>query len=455
MKQENNNDRILTILICTFAIIFGTVFKLMPSYYYWHGQNYYKKQDYVKAHKNFKNAYVFNKHNKDYRYYYVKTLLNLSPCATVQKELFEIASSPQQDSAQQIADRRINKWRNEIITSAGDNYIEQVPLDKGIIRWNEKKFPLKVAIVDASDNKNLPLYYRTEIIRAFGQWQAATDFINFAMTNSTESADILIRISPTPNDMCSGQNCRYVVGFTTPDYKGTELYNMTITLYTHDPFGNFFSDKELYNTILHEIGHALGIMGHSYSSEDLMYMTADDDNSFYAPYRSSFQYLSSKDVNTVKLLYKLIPDITNTPLNDFSKKGLIYAPIILGTSTDISSRKLKEAKNYIKNAPEIAGGYIDLGIAYAELNKQKEALKAMSKAYELAKSDNEKYMITYNLAVMNMNKGDLDAALKYAREAKELYNSEEIKDLIMNIKHAKLTNKKSFKGTLLKYSEDK
>ena len=196
-------------------------------------------------------------------------------------------------------------------------------------------------------------------------------------------------------------------------------------------------------------------MGHSYSSEDLMYMTADDDNSFYAPYRSSFQYLSSKDVNTIKLLYKLIPDITNTPINAFSKKGLIYAPIILGTSAEISSRKLKEAKNYIKNAPEIAGGYIDLGIAYAELNKQKEALKAMSKAYELAKSDNEKYMITYNLAVMNMNKGDFDTALKYAREAKELYNSEEIKDLIMNIKHAKLTNKKSFKGTLLKYSEDK
>lgn len=254
--------------------------------------------------------------------------------------------------------------------------------------------------------------------------------------------------------MCSGQTCRYVVGFTTPNYKGPTLYDMTIVLYTNDPFGNYFSDKELYNTILHEIGHALGIMGHSYSTEDLMYMTADNDSSFYAPYRSSFQYLSSKDINTIRLLYKLLPTITNTPLNELNKKGLIYAPIILGTSAEISSRKLKEAQNYIKNAPDIAGGYIDMGIAYAELNKNKEALKAMQKAYELAKSDNEKYMVSYNLAVMNMNKGDYDTALKFAREAKELYNSDEVKELITNIKHAKLTNKKSFKGTLLKYNED-
>lgn len=454
MTQENNSDRILTILICTFAIIFGIVFKLMPSYYYWQGQNYYKKQDYVKARKNFKNAYFFNQHNKDYRYYYVKTLMHLSLTTTVQKELFEIASGTQQDSAQQIAERRITEFRNSIISYFGDNYIEQVPLDKGIIRWDKTKFPLKVAIVDASDNKNLLSYYRTEIVRAFSQWQAATGFITFEMTNSIETADILVRIAPPPEDMCSGQTCRYVVGFTTPNYKGPTLYDMTIVLYTNDPFGNYFSDKELYNTILHEIGHALGIMGHSYSTEDLMYMTADNDSSFYAPYRSSFQYLSSKDINTIRLLYKLLPTITNTPLNELNKKGLIYAPIILGTSAEISSRKLKEAQNYIKNAPDIAGGYIDMGIAYAELNKNKEALKAMQKAYELAKSDNEKYMVSYNLAVMNMNKGDYDTALKFAREAKELYNSDEVKELITNIKHAKLTNKKSFKGTLLKYNED-
>ncbi len=130
--------------------------------------------------------------------------------------------------------------------------------------------------------------------------------MKFAPTQNHSEANIIVKIKPLPSDVCNGNECRYVVGYTTPDFKGHILNKMTIVLYSKDPHGNFFSDKELYNTALHEIGHALGIMGHSYSSDDLMYM-ASDNNNFYTPYRSSFQYLSSQDINTIKLLYKLIP----------------------------------------------------------------------------------------------------------------------------------------------------
>ena len=172
-----------------------------------------------------------------------------------------------------------------------------------------------------------------------------------------------------------------------------------------------------------------------------MYM-ASDNNNFYTPYRSSFQYLSSKDINTIKLLYKLIPDITNS--EKINTKGLVYAPIILGTSKDISSRKLKEAQNYIKQAPDLAGGYIDMGIAYSELNKTNDAIKAMQKAYELSKTDNEKYISLYNLSAVYMNAGQLDKALSYANEAKKIADTDEIKDLITNINHAKVTKRKPF-----------
>ena len=50
---------------------------------------------------------VYKELNKDYRYFYVKTLTHLKPTLTVQKEIFEVASSSQKDSAQQIADRTI------------------------------------------------------------------------------------------------------------------------------------------------------------------------------------------------------------------------------------------------------------------------------------------------------------------------------------------------------------
>ena len=441
MTRKNSSNKFI-IFFCALAIIFGLIFKLLPVLLLRQGQNYLNNNEYVKAYHALKTAYNFDKHNKDYRYYYTMALTNLSPTVKVQKAIFEISESREDDSARQLAEMEISKWQDNILVNIGDNYIEQAPVDNRVIRWDEKSFPLKVAITN-NNNTEFPSYYRTEILKAFAQWQDAADFIKFEETSSESDADIVVNILPLPQNVCEGGECRYVVGFTTPLYKGALLKKMKITLYDKDPYGNYFSDKELYNTILHEIGHALGIMGHSYSSEDLMYMATQ--NSFYAPYRSSFQYLSSQDINTIKLLYKLIPDITNTPLKELDTKGLVYAPVVLGNSREMSSRKVEEAKNYIKNAPEIAGGYIDLGIAYAELNKTNEALKAMNKAVEVAKSDTEKYMAVYNLAVLYMNTGDLDKALDNARQAQKIYNSDDIKDLITNINHAKTSKKKPFK----------
>ena len=312
MTEKNSSHRLLTVLICTFAIAFGLFFKLLPAFFFWQGQNYLKNQDYVKAYYYLKNAYNFDRQNKDYRYYYVQTLTNLTPTVKVQKSIFEISESKQDDSARMLAKSEISKWQNNILKNIGDNYIEQVPLDRKIIRWDAEIFPLQIVIKDKSDIE-LPPYYRVEILRAFAQWQNASGFLKFQETKDAKNADIIVEITPLPPDLCKEEVCRYVVGYTTPKYKGSQLKNMTIVLYDKDPYGNYFSDKELFNTILHEIGHSLGIMGHSYSSEDLMYMSKEGNN-FYSPYRSSFQYLSSKDINTIKLLYKLIPITYVIPL---------------------------------------------------------------------------------------------------------------------------------------------
>jgi tetratricopeptide (TPR) repeat protein len=432
-----NKNRILSIIIWSILILFALVVKVAPKYYFSKGETLLKKHDYVSAHNYLKKAYTLDKKNKDYRYYYVQSLLNLSPTQVVQKEMFEIASSLQNDSAQDLAENKVSEWRNNITRNIGDNYIEQAPTDDGILRWDTAKFPLKYIIIDESQT-NLPEYYNEKVNQAFAQWQQSTQFIKFATVKDYSVANIIIKFQPLPKTSCNDSSCKYVVGFTTPKKKGNILESMTIILYTNDPYGNFFSDKEIYNTTLHEIGHALGIMGHSYSSEDLMFMASD--NSFYKPYRSSFQYISSKDINTIKLLYKLIPTITNT--ENLSTKGLIYAPIVLGTSKDISLRKLREAQNYIKQAPNLSNGYIDLAIALSELDRHKEAIKALNKALELSQTDTEKYLIFYNLASIYFNIQNFDEALINANKAKEISDCDEIKELISAINHSNVTKKK-------------
>lgn len=436
-----NKDKIITILVCAFFILFAVFLKATPVCFYYQGKSALDKKDYIKAHKCLKNAYNFDKKNKDYRYYYVQSLLRLSPTVTVQKEMFNIASSDDKDSAQTVAEAKIAEWRNNILGNIGNNYIEQAPSDKGIVRWSIEKFPLKIALVNQS-NVEIPEYYNNEVYRAFSQWEVSSQILKFSSTNDANDADILVKFENLPNDVCDGNGCKYVVGFTTPSIKNNILKKMTITLYTKDPNGNYFSDKELYNTILHEAGHALGIMGHSYSSDDLMYMATEGSN-FYTPYRSSFQYLSSQDINTIKLLYKLVPAITNS--EKVNTKGLVYAPIVLGTSKEISLRKLKDAQNYVKSAPDIPGGYVDLGVAYAELNKTHEAVKALQKALTLSKSDSDKYISYFNIAVVFVNSGDTKNALEYALKAQSISNNDEINELITNIRHAQITKSKPFK----------
>ena len=436
-----NKDKIITILVCAFFILFAVFLKATPVCFYYQGKSALDKKDYIKAHKCLKNAYNFDKKNKDYRYYYVQSLLRLSPTVTVQKEMFNIASSDDKDSAQTVAEAKIAEWRNNILSNIGNNYIEQAPSDKGIVRWSIEKFPLKIALVNQS-NVEIPEYYNNEVYRAFSQWEVSSQILKFSSTNNANDADILVKFENLPNDVCDGNGCKYVVGFTTPSIKNNILKKMTITLYTKDPNGNYFSDKELYNTILHEAGHALGIMGHSYSSDDLMYMATEGSN-FYTPYRSSFQYLSSQDINTIKLLYKLVPAITNS--EKVNTKGLVYAPIVLGTSKEVSLRKLKDAQNYVKSAPDIPGGYVDLGVAYAELNKTHEAVKALQKALTLSKSDSDKYISYFNIAVVFVNSGDTKNALEYALKAQSISNNDEINELITNIRHAQITKSKPFK----------
>ena len=412
-------------------IILLILIKSAPALTFYYGKNLMQKQEYVKAYSYFKYAYSLDKNNKEYKYYYALALTKLKPTIEIQKELFNIANQEEQDSAKTTAQIKLSKWKNTILQNYGDNYIEQTTINNGIIRWDTDKFPIKIAIIDSCE-KSIPPYYHTEILKAFSQWQSSIDFLKFSKIKSAKNADIIVEIAQIPSNLCDGNVCQFVAGYTYPDYSGHLLKKMSIILYSTDPYGRYFSDKEIYNTILHEIGHALGIMGHSYNSEDLMYMSQNNNNNIYAKYKSSFQYLSSKDINTIKLLYKLAPDITNN--RNINTEGLIYPPIILGTSKDIANRKLKEAQNYVKKAPDMPNGYVDLAEAYANLNKPREAIKAMTKAYELSKTASEKYMSAYNLASIYLENGDTKNALKYAQIAKEINSTEEINELITNIK---------------------
>lgn len=412
--------RILTsILILIFASLLYVVFKFLPDFYLGIGKSAYLNKDYVSAYKNLKTALIFSPKNTDTRYYYAQTLLNLKPTLEIQEELFKLSQAKISDSANLIADRQITKWKYQILANIGENYIEQAPEDGQILRWDTTKFPLRVYI--KNNSSTTPQYFIPSIQQAFLQWQKSTgNFINFEFTDDESQANIIVSINSSADmKKCDSGDCKYTIAYTTPDIEGDWLKKMNIFFYDSNNSGQPFSQKEIYNTALHEIGHSLGIMGHSFNKDNLMYMETNQDNSYFNQFRSDFQSISQVDLNTLNLLYKLVPDITNTPLSEFDKRGQFYPHIILGSDEQITSQKIVEAQNYIKQAPELPNGYLDLSAAYLELKQYNKALDALDLALQYSSNNAEKFMVYYNYAVIYMGLRDWQNCLEYADLAQQ------------------------------------
>lgn len=412
--------KVLTIaLILILVFVLYIIFNFLPDFYLGIGKNAYLNKDYVSAYNNLKTSLIFSPKNTDTRYYYAQTLLKLKPTLEIQEALFKLSHTKISDSANMIADRQIAKWKYQILSNIGENYIEQAPADGQILRWDATKFPLMVYI--KNNSASAPQYFIPTIQQAFLQWQkSSSNLVHFQFIDNENQANIVVVINSSDEmKKCSQENCKYTIAYTTPDIDGDLLKKMNILFYDSNNLGQPFSQKEIYNTALHEIGHSLGIMGHSFNKDNLMYMETGQDNSYFKQFRSDFQSISQIDLNTLNLLYKLVPDITNTQMNEFDTRGQFFPHIILGSDEQITSQKIIEAQNYIKQAPELPNGYLDLAAAYADLKKYDKALDALDLALQYSSNNEEKFLVYYNSAVIYMDMKDWQNCLENADLAQQ------------------------------------
>ncbi len=192
----------------------------------------------------------------------------------------------------------------EGISAAPDNYFSHALLkDRYVTRWNDSTQTIKVHLEPGVKLKGWHPKKMDLVRDAFKEWQTAMGGrFRFVYTDSPYETDIHVMFI----QRSKGEK----IGLTSSQWDGSmTLTDTDIELALINPMGKWMTDTELRTTALHEIGHALGIKGHSPSAKDVMYPMI----------HSGINHLSARDIATMKTVYAHKPDITNPVGISFGK----------------------------------------------------------------------------------------------------------------------------------------
>lgn len=177
---------------------------------------------------------------------------------------------------------------------AGD-YLADIA-GEGLHRWAPNRFPLRVYIGDGSRVYGYRPQYRQIMIDSFNEWSRASGgLISWRPVSSPSAADIVTGWTSDVTARSGGIEAGNTMTWTEVDRRtgnGT-IRNAKISILT--AMGRHaFSDEEMRKTSLHEVGHSLGLEGHSRTRSDIMYAAVNP---------AQTPYLKDRDVNTLKHLY--------------------------------------------------------------------------------------------------------------------------------------------------------
>lgn len=425
LKVKKRLVFLVFVLFMTVSFLLYTLF--LPEFLFGIGKAKFEEKDYKTSSEMFRNAYRLKPESREYPYYLALSLSHDKLNFSAQKDLYEISQSDSNLKAALYAAKVLSYFRNEIMSRLGDSYIQQAIHDDQVLRWNLNYLPLKY-YVDKS--VQVPPYYLELIQKSFLDWQSVTDgLVRFAPVNNKNDAQIIFTFIDVDNSQCKDSNCEYSVGNTVPVTEDNILKYMDVKINIKNNLGKFFSPAEIYTVMIHEIGHSLGIWGHSDNLNDIMFYSADQKYSI-----EGVKSISKRDLNTLRLLYALAPDITNIPLDSAQKEYFWYAPVFLnglGKSKDFS---IKESAQELNANPNDVSNWLELADKYASDKQYEKGIAVLTKALEVVRDAQTVAVIYYNMASDYLNLKKYPQALDCAYRAQQINNDFDTRALIALIK---------------------
>ncbi|MCM1009285.1 MAG: matrixin family metalloprotease [Fusobacterium sp.] len=289
----------------------------------------------------------------------------------VEEEVFEEEEEEEIVSSAETPRSNLHAKRAAVQNLIGKNYLDAVLSAGKLERWNPRSFPLKVYMEGAA---NVPPAYVQEVKNAFATWEASTNgFVKFVYTNSPAQANYkCIFAANLKNRNCDEKGLGTAAyQYFTYDKTG----NIEYSIVEFSPYacnGQPWPAEIFYTMALHEIGHGLGLRGHSTDSNDLMYPVGTGSRE-----RGK---ISDADMTTLRAIYSIIPDVTNIPFTDEDKKGLITSADFWGEDAQRADFTISQLKENIALTPDNPSLYVELAQAYRDKKDYNSAISAYSQA---------------------------------------------------------------------------
>lgn len=184
-------------------------------------------------------------------------------------------------------------------------YVSESLINGRLMRWTYMPLNVYVAPMKFYSKAGEDYKYRGMVKRALEEWQRATKGkVSFRVVDTLLDSQVNIEWKRVE---------RKALGYCNFAYDAQQrLYGaeVSIGLTEGKVHADYMDENEVYHTILHEIGHAIGL-GHSHNKKDIM----------YTPHQRGINSVSSGDVLTVNWLYKLPQGATVSEVSSILKTG--------------------------------------------------------------------------------------------------------------------------------------
>lgn len=196
-------------------------------------------------------------------------------------------------------------------------------------RWQRTRLPLKVFFANGRNEQGQPVRgfqesYNLILLDAFNTWMKASENrLAYVVCTDPFKADIVCSWTDRKDFLSDGgskveQGVAKVASLLRPGANEEEIGHVRVIILVLDMKGvNSISDQEMKKACLHEVGHALGLAGHSSNNRDIM---------FFSDSPTVWASLTKRDKATIAKLYGDYPQIQVLTQDNAQVQRLPAAP---------------------------------------------------------------------------------------------------------------------------------